>query len=158
MIDAMNTFVLYVRRLVEDAILPARKSITEAGFDICNLEEVTIPPGEIAVVPTGIAIEFPKEFKGEIVPRSGLAIKGLTIVNSPGTIDSSYRGEIKVIFQNVHPRDFITLPKQSRIAQLTFVPIGNPTLVEIGELSPSARGETGFGASGDKPFDSAEKA
>lgn len=108
-----------------------------------------LAPGARALVPTGIAVAIPEGYAGFIQPRSGLAARhGITIVNTPGLIDSHYRGEIKVILLNTDPREPFEVHKGDKICQLVFQPVARATLEEAGELDRTARGEGGFGSTG----------
>ncbi len=137
-----------VHRLRADALLPTRAYDGDAGFDLAACEEAELDPGERAVVPTGIAVEIPDGYAGFVQPRSGLAARhGLGIVNSPGLIDSGYRGEISVVLLNTDPRESFTVEVGMRIAQLVIAPVASIRLVEVGELATSERGSRGFGSS-----------
>ena len=139
---------LHVRRLREDAVLPARAYEGDAGFDLSACERVVLEPGRRAVVSTGLSVAIPDSHAGFVQPRSGLAAQhGLTIVNTPGLVDSGYRGELRVILLNTDPeRPFVVEPGM-RIAQLVIVPLAAVTLLEVDELPESQRGERGFGSS-----------
>jgi dUTP pyrophosphatase len=137
-----------VRRLREDATLPSRAYEGDAGLDLAACEHVTLEPGERAVVPTGIAVEIPEGYAGFVQPRSGLAARnGITIVNTPGLVDSGYRGEIKIVLLNTDPREPLAIEPGMRIAQLVVVPVAAVRLVEADELAASERGARGFGSS-----------
>jgi len=111
-------------------------------------EEVTLQPGERKMIPTGISLAIPEGFEGQIRPRSGLAIqRGITILNAPGTIDSDYRGEIKVLLINLGNEPY-TVKNRDRIAQLVISPVSRANLVEAEELPSSERQEGGFGHTG----------
>jgi len=111
-------------------------------------EEVTLQPGERKMIPTGISLAIPEGFEGQIRPRSGLAIqRGITILNAPGTIDSDYRGEIKVLLINLGSEPY-TVKNRDRIAQLVISPVSRANLVEVEELPSSERQEGGFGHTG----------
>ena len=139
---------LAVRRLREDAILPQQAYEGDAGLDLAACERVELGPGERAVVPTGIAVEIPEGYAGFVQPRSGLAARhGITIVNTPGLVDSGYRGEIRVVLLNTDARESFTVEPGARIAQLVIVPVAAPRLVEVEELAASERGPRGFGSS-----------
>jgi len=128
--------------------LPSYQTSGAAGVDLRASEEILLLPGEWAVVPTGIKIEIPEGFEAQVRPRSGIALKnGVTLLNSPGTIDSDYRGEIKVIMIN-HGSDPFTVSAGDRIAQLVFAPVTRVFWIENNELSITKRGEGGFGSSG----------
>jgi dUTP pyrophosphatase len=119
----------------------------DAGMDLCSVEDVVLAPGEIKLVPTGLAIELPPGYEAQLRPRSGLALKyGITLPNSPGTIDPSYRGEIRVILQNLGSQPFEIQPGE-RIAQMVIARY-EAIEWEEGELSDTLRGEGGFGSSG----------
>jgi dUTP pyrophosphatase len=137
-----------VRRLREDAVLPRQAYEGDAGFDLAACEEVTLGPGERAIVPTGIAVEIPEGYAGFVQPRSGLAARhGIAIVNSPGLVDSGYRGEIRVVLLNTDPSRPFTVEAGMRIAQLVVAPVASVRLVEVDELATSERGTRGFGSS-----------
>jgi dUTP pyrophosphatase len=137
-----------IRRLREDAVVPHRAYDGDAGFDLAACEEVTLEAGERAVVPTGIAVEIPEGYAGFVQPRSGLAARnGITIVNTPGLVDSGYRGEIRVVLLNTDASEPFTVEPGMRIAQLVVVPVPAVRLVEVNELATSERGTRGFGSS-----------
>jgi dUTP pyrophosphatase len=137
-----------ITRLRDDARLPTQAYEGDAGLDLAACEGVTLDPGERAVVPTGIAVEIPEGYAGFVQPRSGLAARnGIGIVNSPGLIDSGYRGEIRVVLVNLDPRDPYTVEPGARIAQLVIAPVASVRIVETAELAASERGARGFGSS-----------
>jgi dUTP pyrophosphatase len=137
-----------VRRLREDAVLPAQAYEGDAGLDLAACERTTLAPGERAVVGTGIAVEIPSGYAGFVQPRSGLAARhGIGVVNSPGLIDSGYRGEIRVVLLNTDPAHDFTVEPGMRIAQLVVAPVASVRLVEVAELATSERGARGFGSS-----------
>ncbi len=137
-----------VRRLRPDAVMPRQAYDGDAGFDLTACERVTIAPGERAVVPTGLAVEIPHGFAGFVQPRSGLAARhGIGVVNSPGLIDSGYRGEIRVVLLNTDAHAPFDVEPGMRIAQLVVAPVATVRLVEVDELVGSERGERGFGSS-----------
>ncbi|HEY2104208.1 MAG TPA: dUTP diphosphatase [Candidatus Binataceae bacterium] len=130
--------------------LPEYHSGGAAGMDLlADVEQtVTLWPLERCAVPTGIAVEIPAGFEGQVRPRSGRALReGLTLLNTPGTIDSDYRGEIQVILINLG-RDSVTINPGDRIAQLVIAPVARATLVEVEELTDTHRGGCGFGHTG----------
>ena len=134
-----------------DASLPTPRYAHEgdAGLDIYAAEDVTLQPGQRAMVPTGIAIAIPQGYAGFVQPRSGLAAKqGITIVNTPGLIDSGYRGEVKVIALNTDSANTVQLKRGERIAQLVIQAVPVVTLEEVDELGSTERGSGGFGSSG----------
>lgn len=132
-----------------DLPLPERATPHAAGFDIRSAEaEVVLQPGEIRLVSTGLVMELPEGIECQVRPRSGLALKhGVTLPNSPGTIDPDYRGEIRVIMQNLGPGP-VTLARGERIAQLVFARFEEPAVVEVDAVSETSRGEGGFGSTG----------
>ena len=137
-----------VRRLREDAVLPRQAYDGDAGLDLAACEQVVLAPGERATVATGVAVEIPEGYAGFVQPRSGLASRhGIGVVNSPGLIDSGYRGEIRVVLLNTDRREPFTVEPGMRIAQLVVAPVAAVRLVEVDELTASARGDRGFGSS-----------
>jgi dUTP pyrophosphatase len=137
-----------VRRLREEALLPRQAYEGDAGLDLAACERVVLAPGERAVVSTGIAVELPAGYAGFVQPRSGLAARhGIGVVNSPGLIDSGYRGEIRVVLLNTDRREPFTVEPGMRIAQLVVAPVASVRLVEARELAASERGARGFGSS-----------
>jgi dUTP pyrophosphatase len=139
---------LPVKRLRPDAVVPARAYSGDAGLDLSSCERVELAPGERALVPTGLAIAIPDGYAGFVQPRSGLAAKhGISIVNTPGLVDSGYRGELLVNLVNTDPRDGFVVEAGMRIAQLVILPIPELDLVEVDELPESERGVRGFGSS-----------
>ena len=121
----------------------------DAGADLVAAEDVVLGPGERATVPTGLRIALPNGYVGFVVPRSGLAAKhGITIVNSPGTVDAGYRGEIRVTLLNTDPRDAYAITAGDRIAQLIVMALPAVRFVEVERLPGSERGEGGFGSTG----------
>ncbi|MBP2435486.1 dUTP diphosphatase [Microbacterium amylolyticum] len=121
----------------------------DAGADLVAAESVRLDPGERALVGTGVRIALPEGIAAFVVPRSGLAVKhGITIVNSPGTIDAGYRGEIKVALLNTDAREPYDIAEGDRIAQLIIMPVARANFVPTAELPDSVRGEGGFGSSG----------
>jgi len=137
-----------IRRLRPDAHVPGQAYGGDAGVDLAACERVELAPGERAVVPTGLAVEIPDGYAGFVQPRSGLAARhGIGIVNSPGLIDSGYRGEIRVVLLNTdHEAPFVVEPGM-RIAQLVVIPVAAIRLIEVDELAASERGDRGFGSS-----------
>jgi len=137
-----------IKRLNFDAIIPAYQSEGAAGFDLHAIEDLILKPGQRALVGTGLAIALKKGYELQIRPRSGLALKyGITCLNTPGTIDSDYRGEVKVLLINHGSEDF-EIKKGERIAQGVVNQIIQAKLVEVDELDSTERGEHGFGSTG----------
>lgn len=143
-----------VKRLPHNADLPlpAYESAAAAGMDLPAAveQELTLAPGERALVPTGLAIALPDGYEAQVRPRSGLAAQnGITVLNTPGTVDADYRGEIKVILANLGNEDF-TIERGMRIAQMVIAPVVQAVLQEAESLPETARGEGGFGSTGTK--------
>lgn len=137
-----------VKKLDPRAILPEFQSKNAAGADIYCLNAVAVPPGEYRKVNTGIAVAIPHGFEIQVRPRSGLAANSaMTVLNSPGTIDSDYRGEIVVLLMN-HGKDVFSCKAGTRIAQLVVSRVPHSTYVEVSELDTTDRGEGGFGSTG----------
>ncbi|MGH3127723.1 MAG: dUTP diphosphatase [Gaiellaceae bacterium] len=136
-----------VRRLRPDAEIPRQAYEGDAGLDLVACEPAVLEPGDRATVPTGVAVEIPEGYAGFVQPRSGLAARhGIGIVNSPGLIDSGYRGEIRVVLLNTGREPF-SVEAGMRIAQLVIAPVASVRLVEVDELAASERGSQGFGSS-----------
>ena len=131
-----------------DLPLPARATPQAAGYDIRSAIEVVLNPGEIRLISTGLIMELPEGMECQVRPRSGLALKyGITLPNSPGTIDPDYRGEVKIIIQNLGSEQ-VTLIRGERVAQLVFSLFESPEVSEVKELSSTDRGKDGFGSTG----------
>lgn len=139
--------------------LPAYETDEAAGMDLraalAEGETMVLQPGQQAMVPTGLSMAMPRGFEAQVRPRSGLAAKhGLTVLNTPGTIDSDYRGEVKIILINLGQEDF-TVERNMRIAQMIIAPVVQASLIEVETLDETARGLGGFGSTGtdasDKP-------
>lgn len=139
---------LSFRKLRDDAVVPARAYDGDAGLDLTACERVVLEPGERAMVGTGLAVAIPEGYAGFVQPRSGLAARhGITIVNTPGLVDSGYRGELRIILLNTDTRETFVVEPGMRIAQLTVVPVASVEPVEVEELPESERGVRGFGSS-----------
>lgn len=139
---------LPIQRLRPDAVVPRRAYSGDAGLDLSSCERVELAPGERALVPTGLAVAIPDGYAGFVQPRSGLATKhGISIVNTPGLVDSGYRGELLVNLVNTDKRESFVVELGMRIAQLVILPIPELELVEVDELPESERGVRGFGSS-----------
>ena len=140
--------VVLFKRLSDAAKLPGYAHEGDAGMDVCSCEAVTIRPGERALVHTGLEMALPRGTEAQVRPRSGLALKhGITVLNSPGTIDEGYRGEVCVILINLGAEPFAVEPGM-RIAQLVIAPVLRMAVAEAGELSETARSTGGFGSTG----------
>jgi dUTP pyrophosphatase len=147
--DATSLPDLRVKRLHEDAVVPCYAHQGDAGMDLVSVEDVTLAPLERASVGTGLALAIPEGFAGFVQPRSGLALrKGLGLVNSPGLIDSHYRGELRVILINLDPHSELVVRKGERMAQLVIQPVARLQTVETDDLDSTVRGEGGFGSTG----------
>ncbi|MBP2077377.1 dUTP diphosphatase [Oceanobacillus polygoni] len=142
------TNTLKIKLIHEDAKMPYRANEGDAGLDLFSIEEKIIKAGETALVRTGIQMELPKGTEAQVRPRSGLALKhSITVLNSPGTIDEGYRGEIKIILIN-HGKEDFKVEQQMRIAQMVIAPVLQVKLVQEDALSNSDRDSGGFGSSG----------
>lgn len=138
-----------ILRLDPELPLPAYAHDGDAGMDLYAAEHCTLQPGERSLVATGIAVAIPEGYAGFVQPRSGLAIRqGLSLVNTPGLIDSHYRGEIKVIAINLDPATAIEIKRGDKLAQLVIQPVTRVALVEVEGLDETARGAGGFGSTG----------
>ena len=143
-----ETVTIHVKRLHPDAMIPRAAKSGDVAFDLYAVIDYELKPGERNAIPTGIAIEIPLGFEGQVRPRSGLALKeGITVLNTPGTIDSGYRGEVKTIMIN-HSDIVFKITKGMRISQLAIRPVPNVEFIEVDELSDTERGEGGFGSTG----------
>ena len=139
---------LPIVRLRANARLPERAYSGDAGLDLSTWEPLRLGPGERAVVHTGVAVAIPEGYAGFVQPRSGLAARhGIAVVNSPGLIDSGYRGEIRVVLLNTDQEHVFEAAAGERIAQLVVLPVPELELVELDELPASERGVRGFGSS-----------
>ena len=139
-----------IKRLSDKAQLPVYETSGASGMDLAALidEDIIMTPGERVLVPTGLAVSIPKGFEIQIRPRSGLAAKkGVTVINTPGTIDADYRGEIKIILFNHGNKDFI-VNNNDRIAQMVLTPVIKMEIEEVDQLPKTIRGSGGFGSTG----------
>ncbi|MDY0269832.1 dUTP diphosphatase [Trichloromonas sp.] len=146
----MEDVAVEIKRLREKARLPRYMTEHAAGMDIhaCLDAPLTLAPGDRVLIPTGLALAIPPGYEGQVRPRSGLALKqGVTLVNSPGTIDADYRGEFGVILIN-HGQEAVSIADGDRIAQLLIAPVCRATLCEVSELSATVRASGGFGHTG----------
>lgn len=138
-----------VKRIDPELPLPAYAYPGDAGMDLYSRVEVELGPGERAKVPTGLAVAIPKGFAGFVQPRSGLADRhGLSMVNTPGLIDSHYRGEICVLLLNTDRQEALRIQRGDKIAQIVFQVVEEAVWAEVDELEDTVRGEGGFGSSG----------
>jgi len=139
---------LKIKKLYEGAIIPAYANHGDAGLDLFSCSECLLNPGKRELIKTGISLEVPLGYEMQVRPRSGLALKkGISIVNSPGTIDAGYRGEIGVILIN-HGEENFEVKKGDKIAQMVLNKIEIADIEEVNELTESSRGEKGFGSTG----------
>jgi dUTP pyrophosphatase len=145
----MDQLQVFITRTDESVPMPTYAKVGDAGADLATRVDVTLSPGERALVPTGISIALPQGYVALVHPRSGLAIKsGISLVNSPGTIDSGYRGEISCILINHDLHETVTFKKGDRIAQLVIQKVEVAEFIEQQELPNSQRGSDGFGSTG----------
>ena len=146
----MEKYTLKIKKIDDKAIIPNYAHEGDAGLDLYSVKELILNPGERGLVHTGIQIELPKNTEAQIRPRSGLALNnGITTLNSPGTIDEGYRGEIGVILIN-HSNEVFKVEQGMKIAQMVIKPVFKVSIIETSELSGSERSEKGFGSSGTK--------
>ncbi|EOR20969.1 MULTISPECIES: dUTP diphosphatase [Clostridium] len=144
----MNKFKLKIQKIHNEAIIPSYAHKGDAGLDLYSVEKVTINPSETALIKTGIKIELPPQTEAQVRPRSGLALKhGITVLNTPGTIDEGYRGEVGIILIN-HGKEPFIVEKGMKIAQMIVKPVWYVDIEEVEELSDTERAEGGFGSSG----------
>ena len=143
---------ILIRKLSKTVSMPKYETIGSSGMDLAADidEKIEIKPGETKIIPTGLSVSIPQEFEIQIRPRSGLAVKHqLSVLNTPGTIDADYRGEIKVILINLGKKSFV-VEKGSRIAQMVLCPIIKAKIIETETLDDTTRGSGGFGSTGTK--------
>jgi dUTP pyrophosphatase len=143
---------IQIKRLSNDVLIPKYETSGSSGMDLAAhiVEDIIINPGDTALVPTGFSLSIPQGYEVQIRPRSGLAAKkGITVLNTPGTIDSDYRGEVKVLLINLSKEKFI-VKNSERIAQIVVCPVEQVRLEEVQELSETDRGNGGFGSTGTK--------
>lgn len=140
--------ILKIKKVNEDAILPSYAHKGDAGLDLFSIEEKVIECGASSLIKTGIKIELPEGTEAQVRPRSGLALKNsITVLNSPGTIDEGYRGEVGVILIN-HGKDIFKVEKGMKIAQMVIQKVVKAEIVEVEDLSDTSRSEGGFGSTG----------
>ncbi len=139
---------LKFKRIHPDAVLPAYAHPSDAGMDVRSVEDLAIAPGKRALVRTGLVMMLPPLYEAQVRPRSGLALKhGITVLNTPGTIDSGYRGEVGVVLINLGQEEF-KVAKGDKIAQLVIAPVTQPEVAEAFDVDETDRGEGGFGSTG----------
>lgn len=145
----MSSVQVLITRLDPEVPLPRYAKGGDAGADIVSRMDITLAPGERALVPTGIAIALPDGYVALVHPRSGLAIKhGVTMVNSPGTVDAGYRGELQIILINHDKSEAVSFKRGDRIAQLVIQKVERAEFIEVEDLPGSGRGSGGFGSTG----------
>ncbi len=144
-----NNLKIFFKKLSKKAKIPTYAKSGDACCDLYSIEDYTIKPNTICLARTGFAMEIPVGFEAQIRPRSGLALKGLSIINSPGTIDCAYRGEVKVALINLSDKDIVII-EGDRIAQMKFAVVFTGYFLDVGdnELNSSSRGSGGFGSTG----------
>lgn len=144
---AKSEVFVKIMQVHEHAVCPRYQTKGASGADLHSVVDLIIPPGKTALVPTGISLGIPEGYEGQVRPRSGLAFKyGVTVLNSPGTIDSDYTGEVKVILINHGDQEFV-IHRGDRIAQLVFCPVNNAIFIDS-KLDETDRGAGGFGSTG----------
>lgn len=140
--------MLRFKRIHPDAVLPSYAHPSDAGMDVRSVDDLVIPPGKRALVHTGLVMLLPPMYEAQVRPRSGLALKcGVTVLNTPGTIDSGYRGEVGVILANFGDADF-QVKKGDKIAQIVVAPVTQPEIMETDTIDDTDRGAGGFGSTG----------
>ena len=141
---------ILVKKIYKNIKLPVYKTLGSSGMDLLAYikSKITVNPSKIAIIPTGIAVAIPKNYEIQIRPRSGLAAKkGISVLNTPGTIDSDYRGEIKIILINLGRKSFV-VKSGDRVAQMILSPVAKGKFKEVKSLPKTVRGKKGFGSTG----------
>jgi dUTP pyrophosphatase len=140
--------MLKVKKVHEDARIPFKAHLSDAGFDLFSVSQAILKPGQRALIKTGVAIALPEGYEAQVRPRSGMALKhGITVLNAPGTIDEEYRGELGVVLINHGDKDFAVVPGD-KIAQLILSKVEHLGIAVVEELSDTERGGQGFGSTG----------
>ena len=140
--------ILKIKKLIPSAVIPRYEHQDDSGLDLISSEALTIPPGESRLVPTGIAIALPPNTEAQVRPRSGLALKHqITVLNTPGTVDEGYRGEIGVILIN-HSKKTFQVTQGMKIAQMVIMPVIRVKIETVEQLEETSRGVNGFGSTG----------
>lgn len=151
MAETMECFRIPVKRTHPDAILPLYATDGAAGADLFCCERIVIEPGEVCLVRTGLSLEVPEGYEGQIRPRSGMSMRyPIIIANAPGTIDSDYRGEVKIVIRNLSTFLPVEIEKGMRIAQLVLAPVARGIFTDEQGLSITTRGTGGFGHTGER--------
>lgn len=141
-------FKVLVKRIHPDAVMPSYAHEGDAGVDLYSVEDLTLQSGERKLVPTGIQLSFPRGYEAQVRPKSGLALKqGLSVLNTPGTVDHGYRGEVGVIVVNLG-HEQVEIKKGTKVAQMIFNKIEEAEFEEAQDLDETRRGEGGFGSTG----------
>lgn len=144
----MENLVVKIKKLNKEAIIPNYAHKGDAGMDLYSIDEYILNPGETKLIKTGISLELPKNSEAQVRPRSGMALKhSVTVLNTPGTIDEGYRGEVGIILIN-HGKETFVVEKHMKVAQMVIKPVYQATIEETFELSETERGEGGFGSTG----------
>lgn len=144
----MENLVVKIKKLNKEAIIPNYAHKGDAGMDLYSIDEYILNPGEAKLIKTGISLELPKNSEAQVRPRSGMALKySVTVLNTPGTIDEGYRGEVGIILIN-HGKEIFVVEKHMKVAQMVIKPVYQATIEETFELSETERGEGGFGSTG----------
>ena len=145
----MNKLEIPVQRLNEGAAIPAYAHDGDAGVDLYAAADLIVRPGERALVPTGLKMAIPYGYEGQVRPKSGLALKhGITVLNTPGTVDAPYRGEVGVIVINHDPKSAYEVKKGDKIAQMVFNKVERAVFSEVSGLEATSRGSGGYGSTG----------
>ena len=143
---------IQIKLLDEDLPMPRYQHEGDAGLDLPSRVDYVLEPGERAMIPTGIAVAIPRGYAGFVLPRSGLASRhGIALVNSPGLVDSGYRGEMSIIMINTDKREAFHIKRGDRIAQLVIQKVVEATTIQVSELDATSRGSGGFGSTGQSP-------
>ncbi len=145
----MSTLEIQVQKLHAEIKLPAYAHEGDAGVDLYSTINHTLQPGERVLIPTGLKMAIPEGFEGQVRPKSGLALKhGISVLNTPGTVDSPYRGEVGVILINLDPKTPYEVKKGEKVAQMVFAKVKHAEFFETEELTSTTRGEGGYGSTG----------
>ncbi len=145
----MNKIDIAVKKLAADTLVPRYAHDGDAGVDLYSNGNFSVKPGERVLVPTGLKMAIPHGYEGQVRPKSGLALKhGITVLNTPGTVDAPYRGEVGVIVINHDPRAVYEIKKGEKIAQMVFNKVEYVSFIEVEELEATSRGEGGYGSTG----------
>ncbi|MDA8131158.1 MAG: dUTP diphosphatase [Elusimicrobia bacterium] len=145
----MSKLEITVQKLHPDVKTPGYAHHGDAGVDLYSTIDRTLNPGERALIPTGLKMAIPEGYEGQVRPKSGLALKhGITVLNTPGTVDAPYRGEVGIILINLDPRTPYEIKKGEKVAQMVFAKVKHAEFVEAPELTATTRGEGGFGSTG----------